>query len=415
MRGPRLAPLAAGSFPGCMLPRRRTILQLLLASVSVLFCILALEVVVRALSTSDIDGQRRFRSTRLKPYRLPVKRVEQDLAAYRATDKTALIYDRELGWSQRPVVADHNAEGFITTGPAPARARPADRLRIALFGDSFTQGNYRTGWWRVLEEQLNAAGVKCEVLNFGVGGYGMDQAYLRWQRDGAPWQPHVVIFGFFAEDCYRNVNLLRLLRDPDSGIPFMKPRFIVEGDGLRLVNSPTPEPQAVPAILREFDSWPLATREHFYRPADFQMNAWRWCRLAALVESKISLAREAAGAEEFFRMDGEAAQIALRIVRKMRGEVEAAGAKFYVAHLPGEIEITSLRQSGRMRHEQLYAAVKAENTVIPLEPALLAAAEGRDLSEFFGDGHYRADFNAVTARVIAEFLQREKVRGAGGK
>ena len=53
--------------------------------------------------------------------------------------------------------------------------------------------------------------------------------------------------------------------------------------------------------------------------------------------------------------------------------------------------------------------------MIPLEPALLAAAEGRDLSEFFGDGHYRADFNAVTARVIAEFLQGEKVRGVGGE
>ena len=391
-----------------MPPSRRTILKLLIAAVSVGACVLGLEVAVRAMSARDVDGQWRFRSTRLKPYRIPVKRAEADIAAYLATAETALIYDRELGWSQRPGVADHNAEGFITTGPAPARARSGDRLRIALFGDSFTQGNYRTGWWRVLEEQLDAAGVKCEVLNFGVGGYGMDQAYLRWQRDGAPWQPHVVIFGFFAEDCYRNVNLLRLLRDPDSGIPFMKPRFVTEGEGLRLVNSPTPEPQSVPAILREFDAWPLAGREHFYRRGDFQMNAWRWCRLAALVEAKASQAREAARAEEFFRLDGEAAQIALRIVRRMRGEVEAEGAKFYVAHLPGEIEITSLRQSGRMRHEQLYAAVKAENTVIALEPALLAAAEGRDLGEFFGDGHYRADFNAVTARVIAEFLRGER-------
>ena len=415
VRGPRLAPRVASSLCGFMPPHRRTILKLLLASTSVLFCVFALELAVRALSTGDVDGQRRFRSTRLKPYRIPVKRVEQDIAAYRATERTALIYDRELGWSQRPAVSDHNAAGFITTGPTPERARPSDRLRIALFGDSFTQGNYRTGWWRLLEEQLNAAGVKCEVLNFGVGGYGMDQAYLRWKRDGAPWQPHVVVFGFFAEDCYRNVNLLRLLRDPDSGIPFMKPRFVVEGEGLRLVNSPTPEPQAVPAILREFDAWPLAAHEHFYRPADFQMNAWRWCRLAALVEAKTSQARGAARAEEFFRIDGEAAQIALRIVRKMRVEVEAAGAKFYVAHLPGEIEITSLRQSGRMRHEQLYAAVKAENTVIPLEPALLETAQGRDLSDFFGDGHYRADFNAVSARVIAEFLQREKARGAGGE
>jgi hypothetical protein len=393
---------------------RRTLSKLILATTSVVLCLLALEIAVRLLCVHDIDGERRFRATRLKPYRLPVQRAARDIAAYLAATETGLVYDPELGWTQRPGIAGHNAAGFITTGPAPERARSADRLRIALFGDSYTQGDYRTGWWRVLEEQLNAAGVKCEVLNFGVGGYGMDQAYLRWQRDGAPWQPQIVVFGFFAEDCYRNLNLLRLLRDPDSGIPFMKPRYVLADEGLRLVNSPTPAPQAVPAILRSFlaakgtDRWPLRDYDYFFREADFRMNAWRWSRLAALVEAKTGLARDAVEAEEFFRPEGEAAQIALRLVRRTRVEVEASGAKFYVAHLPGEGDLAMLQKSGRTPHDQLDAAVKAENTVIALEPALLAASADKSLGTFFGDGHYRAEFNAVAAKVIADALREAR-------
>ena len=391
-----------------MSSRRRAFLKFLIPSLAALVCFGALEIAVRALCRVDVDGEARFRETRLKPYRLPVRRAERQIADYLASKTSALVYDADLGWSQRPGVADHNDAGFITTGPTPPRAPSADRLRIALFGDSFTQGNFRTGWWRVLEEQLNASGVQCEVLNFGVGGYGMDQAVLRWERDGAPWQPQVVVFGFFAEDCYRNVNTLRLLRDPDSGIPFMKPRFVPEGDGLRLVNSPTPPPDQVPATLRGFAQSPLADADWFFRPNDFRMNGWRWSRLAALVEAKATLAGDAARAEQFFRPEGEAAQIALRLMRRMRAKVEMSGARFVIAHLPGETELANLRRSGRMPHQALYEALRSEHDVIALEPALLAASNGKDLRSYFHDGHYMGEFNAIVGKQLAEALARHR-------
>ena len=207
--------------------------------------------------------------------------------------------------------------------------------------------------------------------------------------------------GFFADDCYRNVNLLRLLRDPASGIPFMKPRFVTVGEGLRLVNSPTPDPVQVPAILRGFESWPLRSQEHFFRAADYLVNWWRWSRLAALVEAKEDLAGSGSQAEEFFRLDGEATQLALRIVRQMRAEVEASGAKFYVAHLPCEADLGALRRTGRFPYEPLYTALKAENAVIAPEAALQAAAGGRKSEDFFHDGHYRAEFEAVVGKEVA--------------
>ena len=43
---------------------------------------------------------------------------------------------------------------------------------------------------------------------FGVGAYGMDQAYLRWKKHGAKFHPHIVIFGFVAGNVQDNVNMV---------------------------------------------------------------------------------------------------------------------------------------------------------------------------------------------------------------
>lgn len=383
---------------------RSALLKLCISGLALLLTLGLLEIAVRLQCVRDADGAVRFRSTRLKPYRLPTARVEREMAALQSAPQTVLLYDPDLGWRPRPGVLEINASGFLTTGGMPEKVPAEGVLRIALFGDSYTEGSAGGGWWRVLEARLNAAGVKCEVLNFAVGGYGMDQAYLRWKKDGAGWQPHVVIFGFFVDDCYRNLNLLRLLRDPDSGIALMKPRFVPEGDGLRLVNVPTPAPGELPAIVRDFPAWSLAGYERFFHAEDFRPTPWRWSRLGALIEAKAALAGQAAQAEKFFRPDGEAAQVALRLLRQMHREAAAGGAAFYVAHLPCEADLADLRQSGRMPHSALLAQVRGEHEVIDVAPALLAAGEGRKFREFFLDGHYREEFHRRAGEVIAEAL-----------
>jgi len=65
-----------------------------------------------------------------------------------------------------------------------------------LYGDSFTEGSGvdpEHAWSNVLSQLLH-----CRVANFGVSGYGTDQAYMRFlnnQRDPA----RVVVLGFLSE------------------------------------------------------------------------------------------------------------------------------------------------------------------------------------------------------------------------
>ena len=63
-----------------------------------------------------------------------------------------------------------------------------------------------------------------------------------------------------------------------------------------------------------------------------------------------------------------------------------SGARFVIAHLPGETELANLRRSGRMPHQALYETLRGEHEVIALEPALLAASNGKDLRSYEHSG-----------------------------
>ena len=73
-------------------------------------------------------------------------------------------------------------------------ASPTGKTRIALVGDSFTFGEdvtYEETWGYFLEKEL---GSQFQVLNFGVAGYGVDQSFLRYEKDVRKWKPKIVIF-----------------------------------------------------------------------------------------------------------------------------------------------------------------------------------------------------------------------------
>ena len=151
-------------------------------------------------------------------------------------------------------------------------AQPAQR-RIALLGDSFTFGlevGYEQTWGYELEKLL---GREFQVLNFGVDGYGVDQAFLRYRRDAAPWHPEVVILGVISDDLRRTMCVYGFLCFPASEIPFPKPRFVLDADTLALLNRPLPRPESLFASksLAElpfvdldpaFD--PIQWEKHFY-------------------------------------------------------------------------------------------------------------------------------------------------------
>ena len=223
--------------------------QLLLSAMTTILAVLILgEAAIRVVGRSDEDGNFFVRGHHVSPRRLPVKRIEAAERAYRASSSAFMIEDELLGWAPRPGIQTgqytYNAEGIrvtssdISYGEIPRNGT----IRISLFGDSFTNGAEVSDgetWGEYTGTALRERGQAVEVLNFGVNGYGMDQAYLRWRYTGIRYKPAVVVFGLQLENAKRNINLIRpmYLRFTEL-LPFTKPRFIVEGAELRLINSP---------------------------------------------------------------------------------------------------------------------------------------------------------------------------------
>ncbi len=140
--------------------------------------------------------------------------------------------DPVLGW---PSPKEFGKGEFDITGSRivpefPETDHPAC---VALFGDSFTWGDEVSAehaYGNVL-----AKGLGCRVANFGIGGYGTDQAVIRYIQSTKGEEP-IIVLGHFSDNILRNVNRLR---DFLAGGRFgFKPRFILGSDGVEVLPMP---------------------------------------------------------------------------------------------------------------------------------------------------------------------------------
>ena len=150
-------------------------------------------------------------------------------------------YDAELGWSHRPGLRIESMYGDktrFTTNAQGFRARenfakgvPPGKHRVVALGDSFTMG-YGVGDESTYPSQMQALCPVLQTVNMGQGGYGVDQAYLWYKRDGVKLDANVLLFAVVAEDFYRMSG--------DSFIGYGKPVLRVRNNALVIENVPVP-------------------------------------------------------------------------------------------------------------------------------------------------------------------------------
>jgi hypothetical protein len=162
-------------------------------------------------------------------------------------------YDRDLGWVNLPNVYLPNLYGpgkFLRTNSQRFRNVaefsknvPAGKTRIICSGDSFTLGfgvdNDHT-WPQLLAAQAP----NLETVNMGQGGYGADQAYLWYKRDGVALDHDIQILALISPDVYRMQH--------SSFNGYGKPVLAVENDRVVATNVPVPRTMEVwsPRLVR---------------------------------------------------------------------------------------------------------------------------------------------------------------------
>jgi len=371
--------------------------------------VFAAELALRLLGNVDEDGQFSLRGRAVRPYRLPVAGVAEAAREYVARESESIAaYDSELGWVPRADFVSTDERYAYDSGGlrVPAGGRePAgpSATRVAFFGDSYVHGDDV-----VFEDSFPALvgtgdipGVGAvEILNFGVFGYGLDQALLRFERDGVRFEPDVVVVGFQATNLRRNINLIRpLLHLGDGGLPFAKPRFVLDEGSLHLIGAPTPTPLGVPELLKQLSSWELREKEYFYVP-DSRPHWWQASRLASLVYDVSQGPRGVKDLEEEYAQGGEMFELGMAIFQRFRARVEAADAKFLIVHLPRAVDLREKKRGGQFAYEDFLAAIGDEFDVVCPEDLMLETASVAELY----DGHYSRLGNELVARAVRNRL-----------
>jgi hypothetical protein len=356
------------------------------------------ELILRMMGSVDPSGQFTVAGRVLRPRRLPLADIEHRITSDLAAPGSFVVYDPDLGWSLRPDAT--SADGLFHTNAQGIRAAADSRppaspsVRVALFGDSFCFGDevaFDDTWGRLLELRLRELGLEAEVLNFGVNGYGMDQALLRWRKSGRAAAPTIVVLGFQPENLLRNVNVFRPVYFPETGVPLTKPRFVLQGDDLVAVNLPALPPLAEAQALRDLAHHPLVAYEPVYR--FYAEHWWLRIRLVALAEELV----DPPEIEAQFRHDPEIARLGARIVADFAADARAHGAAFMVVHLPRSEDIADVVAGKTLWYAALLRSFDQAYPVVHPETGLTDVPD----AFFLPRGHYSRALNEVVAGHLA--------------
>jgi hypothetical protein len=405
-----LALVARATGRGWIRARRLQLLALFVSSL-LSFPLLG-ELAVRLVEKRDIDGNVRVRAQLLHPYRLPKRDVEEKLARYfsEGSSRASLVADPELGWaprpgSNRPPYAYERSGIRATDAQADYAEKPAGpALRVAVFGDSFTNGigaEFGDTWATQVERQAPAG--RLEVLNFGVAAYGIDQALLRYRKLGRRFAPDVVVLGLQLENMSRNVNVMRPFYHKVTELPFTKPRFVIRNGGLDLLNVPTLPPERVAETIGAFDAWPLRPYEHYYDPEDYRKKLWHSSHLLTLIVEAAAGVMENLEQKE---ISPTVLELGLKIIDTFSKEATAAGSRFIAFHLATRYELEALVAGKPSPHARELEAVGARMPVVESTEALLRAAKEGGIPALYNDSqHFAPPGNrAVASALLPELL-----------
>ena len=325
-------------------------------------------------------------------------------------------FDGELGWSWRPSSISLDGKFEIDArgarGPREyADSPPPGVRRLVTFGDSFTFGDEIPGTG-TFQSILEARHPDWEVINFGVSGYGTDQALLRYRRLGRDLGAEVVCIGILLENIGRNVNRYRPLWTPSTGFCATKPRFVLDDHGeLRLIPQPFADLDALRDAL-ESRTVVRAIADHEYwldRPPLRSGRLSSVARILAAVEGQ----RQRDPTRLWREPEGEPFRVTIALLQRFHDEAIADGARLApILVFPSKEDLREWGLAGRSFWSELLAELDRRGLpYIDLIPPLVRREQElrRDPSGgtlYFG-GHLSSVGNGVVAAELDRWLSSQ--------
>lgn len=307
-------------------------------------------------------------------------------------------YDEELGWVNLPNVSRPNMYGpgvYVSTNSQGFRNRqdfsptvPPDKIRLICSGDSFTFGygvdNEHT-WCHLLTGQDS----RLQGVNMGQGGYGVDQAYLWYKRDGTKLEYDIHLFTFITNDFLRmQVN---------EFVGYGKPLLRVVDDELMVTNVPVPPPS--PAYL-----WLVQNREAIVGLKSIQ--------LVSGIQPENGTPAQSTAAQ--LDRNDDAEQVATKLFQNLQQLNESKNSVLVLVYLPTLMDYDTLPADTELWRERIHAIAEAHDIILIDLLTEFRELPGYQVQQFFitpqaatrpeAAGHYTAEGNAYIAEQLYEKL-----------
>ena len=317
--------------------------------------------------------------------------------------------DPVLGW---PGPGDRGGPRYDDSGSRhiPSFPRPGGEC-ASLYGDSFTYSadvNHEDAWSNVLSRLLD-----CRVANFGVSGYGTDQAYLRFEINRSDSAP-VTILGFYPWDVLRNLTRYQYLIDGTTPQSF-KPRFTIENGKAVLI----PIPQIDEGDLQAFGKAPGRFLDHetFLPDGRFGPRRIRFpysvtLARAVLDERVVNVLRRRPSWENFLLADHDSGgcKITTAIMEKFVELCRRRDKRCFVVLFPTPSSYRHYKNTGESVLQNLIDSLKdAGIDYLHLTPGLSRYLGERSYCEILVDpegcsGHHNPEGDRAVAELIREYM-----------
>jgi len=331
--------------------------------------------------------------------------IMPDYLAYAGIERNFFCeFDPELGWAPlENITAQHIQNGFSTFvhqnqyglrgSDSDTKKRTRSNHRILVLGDSYVWG------YGVNQDEMftNSAVHKSpqDFLNFGVSGYGTDQEYLFYLKNGLEFDVDEVVLVFTPYN-----DVISNLEKEQYG--YLKPYFEIVADKLVLHQAHIHDSvgRNVTNQIR-FHSRLVNTIERAYRT---YRNNQKYNNDTSFAKKRIF--KEATLSER----DKEGIEITKKIIITLREVVEQQGASFSVIFVPYKPHIQI--QTGKNHPLVEYLSSELEKYNIDYyEPYFLFLNQKKRGVTLYNnyDNHFSASGHILFAKIFTDPAIRESI------
>jgi len=308
-------------------------------------------------------------------------------------------FDDEIGW--RPlgdISGQHQRHGFSVfvhqnqfglRGPdTMRRGKTSASTRMLILGDSYVWG-YGADQERVFTEPSVHRSEK-ELINFGVSGYGTDQEYLFYRREGALFEVDEVVLAFTP---YNDVDNNLAAEQYDKS----KPYFSLSAHQLVLHTDHVRENKFQSAVDWV---WSHSRVVNILDKAYRSFQNWWFVRNAG--EGVISPKTGILNAATVSSRDREGIQLTMRIIEDLRDAVLAKGARFSVVFIPYKPHILN-----NISHNHPFVpllAKRLEESNIDYDEPYFIFLHDKNAKNLFNDydNHFSQTGHALFGKILVD-------------